>query len=498
MKKKTWIIAIISFFVVAGGASAFFLVSKTPKEQYFYSEVKTLQHIQDLVETRYENETEWANITKTKATDSTYELLGELEGGTNPEIEEMLNNSKIALRVAIDPDKRELETEVNATILGIEVDPIKGYVTSEEVIVELPFYKQLLQLKDKDFGQLMTTMDPSYTGSETLGLDNLFGYNRFLSEENMEYLKEEYAMYIYDSIPEDAFKAADETVEVNGKSVKAEKVAMTLTEAEIQKILKDVLQKAKKDPKFEEIFKESTESFINQLNFASETVEPFDFDEVMDDMIKSTDDINLPNGIKSTIWHDGDLIVKREFKAEGPETSTFEITGTQSLGELTQFWEYTLVADDETISFNGDTSTTKDGTSKDEISVLSDSDMGLIYNGEEKLSGDERTFERKVVLKDVNDPAEVLWKGKSNYKKDSMQADHEFIVEIDELTNVVVKVNEESKIIKKVNLPTDSEKIVNIGTMDANELEKLLTEDIYPEMQDWGMNIMQQFEQEMY
>lgn len=498
MKKKTWIIAIISFFVVAGGASAFFLVNKTPKEQYFYSEVKTIQHIQELVETRYENETEWAKYGTTKVIDSTYDFSGEYQDDTNPEIEQAVNNSNVAIRIASDPNKQEVEAEINATILGVDVDPIKGYITTEEIILGLPFYDQLLQLKDKDYGNLMRAIDPSYSGSENLGLENFLGKNNILSEENVEYLKEEYMMYLYESLPEEAFTVSDEKIDVNGKSIKAEKVSMTLTEAEVKKILTDVLQKAQKDPKFKEMVEDYLESSFDQFTAVSTPDTTFEFDEVMDDLISSVDKIDLPDGIKSTIWHDADLIVKRAFNVETPEAGTFEIAGTQSLEEATQNWDYSIGIDNNSLKFTGDLSTTKDGTYTDEISILDNNNVGLAYNGEEKLSGDDRTFERKFTFEDEYQPMEFLWTGKSNYKKDSMQADHEFVIAIDESSNAIIKVNQESKIIKKVNLPADSEKIVNIGTMDSNALQQLLTEDIYPEMESWGMNIMQQFEQEMY
>ncbi|WP_419961216.1 hypothetical protein [Psychrobacillus sp. BM2] len=498
MKKKTWIIAIISFFVVAGGASAFFLVNKTPKEQYFYSEVKTIQHIQDLVETRYENETEWAKYGTTKVIDSIYDFSGEYQDGTNSEIEQVVNNSNIALRIASDPNKQEVEAEINATILGVDVEPIKGYITTEEVILGLPFYDQLLQLKDKDYGNLMRAIDPGYSGSEKLGLENFLGKNNILSEENIEYLKEEYMMYLYKSLPEEAFTTSDEKIDVNGKSIKAEKVSMTLTEAEVKKILIDVLQKAKKDPKFKEIVEDYLESSFEQFTAVSTPDATFEFDEVMDNLISSVEDIDLPEGIKSTIWHDADLIVKRDINTEIADLGKLEITGTQLLEDSAQNWNYTISMDNDPLHFTGDLTTTKDGTYKDEISFLDDNKAGLVYNGEEKLSGDDRTFERKFIIGDEYQPMEFLWNGNSNYKKDSMQADHEFVVTIDESSNAVIKVNQESKIIKKVNLPADSEKMVNIGTMDSNSLQQFLSEDIYPEMQGWGMNIMQQFEQEMY
>lgn len=49
-----------------------------------------------------------------------------------------------------------------------------------------------------------------------------------------------------------------------------------------------------------------------------------------------------------------------------------------------------------------------------------------------------------------------------------------------------------------MNVPSDSEKMVNIGTMDAESLQQLMMEDIYPELERWGMNITEQLEQELY
>lgn len=498
MKKKTWIIAIISFFVLAGGASAFFLVQKSPKEQYFYSEIKTIQHIQELVESRYENETEWAKYGTTKVIDSTYDFSGEYQDDTNPEIEQVVNNSNVGIRIASDPNKQEVEAEINATVLGVDVDPIKGYITTEEIILELPFYDELLQLKDKDYGNLMRALDPSYLGSEKLGLENFLGKNNILSEEYINYLKEEYMMYLYESLPEESFTTSDEKIDVNGKSIKAEKVSMTLSEAEVKKILTDILQKAKKDPKFKTMVEDYLESSFEQFTAVGNPDTTFEFEEVMDDLISSVDEIDLPDGIKSTIWHDADLIVKRDINMEIADLGKLEIAGTQSLEASAQNWDYTISMDNVPLHFTGDLSATKDGTYKNEISLLDDNKVGIVYNGEEKVSGDDRTFEHTFLLEDEYEPMEFLWNGKSSYKKDSMQAEHEISVELDSGSSAIINVNQESKIIKKVNLPPESEKMVNIGTMNADALQQLMMEDIYPELERWGMNIAEQFEQELY
>ncbi|MFJ8064786.1 hypothetical protein ACIQYS_09150 [Psychrobacillus sp. NPDC096426] len=498
MKKRTWIIAFISIFVVAGGVSAFFLVKKTPKEQYFYSEVKTIQHIQELVETRYANESDWANKRTKSTIDSTYEFSGEYTGDIDPQLERVLNNSNLALRLATDPNKQEVEAEINATILGVDVNPVKGYITTEEIIFELPFYDQLLQLQDKDYGNLMRAIDPNYAGSDKLGLENFLGKDSILTEENRDYLKKEYIMYLYESLPEESFTTLDETIEVNGKSLKTEKVSMSLTEAEVKKILTDVLQKAKKDTKFKTIVEEYLERSFDQFTAVSSPNTPFEFNKVMDDLISSVDKLDLPDGINSTIWHNADLIVKREINIKLADIGVLEIVGTQSLEDSAQSWDYTISIDNDQLHFTGDLTTEKDGTYKDEILFLNDNKVGIVYNGEEKVSGDDRTFERKFVLKDEYQPVELLWNGNSSYKKDSMNAKHKLSLKIDSSSNAIINVNEESKIIKKVNLPSETEKMVNIGTMDADALQQFMMEDIYPELERWGVSITEQLEQELY
>jgi len=497
MKKKTWIITIIAFFVVAGGASAFFLLNKTAKEQYFHAEIKTIQHIEELVESRFENETEWVKKSGTKAIDSTYELSGEYIGDTNPEIQQLLSNSSVAIRMASDPKEKEVEAELNATILGVEIEPIKSYITTEKVILDLPFYDQLLQLKDKDFGKLMLTFDPTYSGSEDLGLENLLGQNGTLSEENMEYLKDEYIMELYESLPEESFTTSDETIDVNGKSLKTEKVTMKLSEAEVKTILTDILQKAKKDSKFKTIVEDSTQDFVDQYNSASGSAEPMEFDTVMDDLISEVDNIKLPNGINSTIWHDADIIVKREFDLGISETEKLEIVGSQSLDASEQNWDYTFNMANESLNFTGDLST-KDGTSTDVLAFSFNDEEVFVYNGEEKVLDGDRTFERKFILQDEFEPMELSWNGSSSHKKDAMQAEHELSFEMPNSSSAIIHVNEERKIIKNVKLPAESEKIVDIGAMDADSLEQLMAEDIFPAMEQWGMNIAEQFEQELY
>ncbi len=75
----------------------------------------------------------------------------------------------------MDPNKQIMKAGLGADVNGVKVDDITGYITTEGIMLGFPFTSDILQIKDKDFGNFMRTMDPYYEGPETLNLSRLDG-----------------------------------------------------------------------------------------------------------------------------------------------------------------------------------------------------------------------------------------------------------------------------------------------------------------------------------
>lgn len=503
---KSIIIAIIiGVLLIAGGASAFFIFSKTPKEQYFQAEIKTMLHAKDLVEDRYADELKWNTKKGNSVTESTYDLSldsSDLDD-FGEEIMQILDNSTVSLRVATDPKKKNMEAEVSASIMGISVDDFKAYVTDEKLIVSLPFYDELFQLKDEDFGKFIKTFDEDYSGSEELGLADLFGNEGILTESNRAYLQEEYMVYLYDSIPDTAFTTEEEEISISGETFKTDRISMVLTEAEVKTLLLDLLEKAKKDPKFEQLMKESLNNLLQSANYTNETELPYEYDEVLKSLIDNVNSLQIPDGLTSTIWNASNIIVKRDLELSIGETAenivTLRIDGTQLLDNETQVWDYNfttvnLNGEDNSLFFKGDLSF-DDGESSDQITLLDDYEKGLKYTGKDKLEGNERSFNHTIeFVSEFYNPS-LSWNGDSLYAKDSMSVEHAFTLQIRE-SEFNLYVNEKGKIIKKVSLPGKKEPILNLGEMDQESLETLM-DDLSSSIESWGMDIITQIDEEL-
>src|SRR5699024_219071 len=189
---------------------------------------------------------------------------------------------------------------------------------------------------------LLYEADPeSFTGEENPDFSTFFE-DSVLSEEDEAYLKNEYLEMIYDKLPDSAFEIIEETVKVNGDSLKTEKMTMHLTETTVKDILQATFKKMQQDDRLKEIIQSQFESeqFGLPADVNPEIENEFtalmdDFDTALNEAQEGVKDLQIPDGVTSTIWTQDNLIVKREFSAdigasEG-EMVSLAVTGTQSL-----------------------------------------------------------------------------------------------------------------------------------------------------------------------
>ena len=193
-KTKTGlIVGIVTVMLLIGGSvTAFFLLKKNPKEQYFYGEYKTMEQGWNSFKERYENELAWSDKTKTTPTQHEFEVslsASDAFFDMDPMITDLVENSSATIVAETDPKKGEAKVDLSVKVMDVTIDDIVAYMTTEKLLLSLPFQKELLQLNDKDYGNLMRNFDPSYIGTEKLGLESLKLENTFLSDENIDYLK---------------------------------------------------------------------------------------------------------------------------------------------------------------------------------------------------------------------------------------------------------------------------------------------------------------------
>lgn len=505
---------VAALVLVGGGASAFFLMNKSPKMAYFAAESETIQKMVEVFEDRYKNEVKWLETQEKKPVESRLTLSGESNTPDAdeflPGVQSILENSEVSIRNVYNPVKKELELELAGALGGVKLNAGKTFVTEEEVMVSLPFTDDILLLKDQDFGKLMSQFDENYEGQEELGLSKLFERGMTSSNELNTYFKE-YLTYLVEKLPEEAFTKEKEEIDLDGKKVAANKLTMKLSEKEVKGLMKDLLGKIRDDKRMEELIKTSLNgqdafSSLPGEDITGEFGMVFgNFKGEMNDIIEAVDELSLPGGIESTIWQDKNSIVKRDFAIaigyyEGEEMA-FNIAGTQLLEQAKQKWAYTFTIEDlyfedkTKIEFTGDLAWDQK-EAKDVIKLTTD-EVEFYYEGKEKLDGKKRTFTRAVGYTDDYSSPALVWSGNATHESDSVKATHKFSIGDEDEAMYGLDIKQDSKVVKKVNLPSKEERFINLGEMDILALEKYLYEEFLPKFDEWSNNLIGDFESEL-
>ncbi|KGR79804.1 proline-rich domain-containing protein [Ureibacillus manganicus] len=478
----TIISAIFALLLVGGGVFAFFNMQKTPKDRLLLAELNSWGQLNKAFESRYQPELEWAKKAETTPTEYTYQVGASVDGEfysyEDEMVAEILSNSSLTLGVQMDPNKQVLKADLGADVNGVKIDNLSAYITTKELMFGFPFTDDILQLKDEDFGNFMKSLDPYYEGTETLGLSDWMGKNVF-SKENQDYLVKEYLLFFYNSIPQEAFKEASEDVNVFGSNLQANKISMELSGDQIRDVLVKVLEKAKNDPKFEDIILETVK---NATGAAGSFEDDFDINinEGLDTAIAELKNTDIPTGINYTVWVNADTVVKSEL-----EIGEFKVEGTRQFTTEKVQWDYTLEMEGESLYFAGDLSS-NNGKFNDEVTLLDDYGTGFTYEGSEDLNGRDRTFYRTLYFQDEWDEFELFWEGNSSYKGDSMEGEHRFGIGSYEY-DIAITVDEAGSFIKNVDIPSNN--LVDIGSMSSDEIERYMTEDFLTAAQSWAMNL---------
>lgn len=502
--KKLITIIVIALIVIGGAVAAYKFLGKTPKEKYFLAEKDSIDFLIDQAEERYEPELKWLEDSQEKPTENALEFTADYKDPFSSfgssEQEEMINNSKLKIKTATDYDKKISTADIALDLSGaFEIKGIKIGLTKDEITAELPGVDETLLVKSDDLPTLLHELDPTqFTGDEEFDFGAFFEQTEVLPEKDKKYLKKEYLDMMYDELPDDAFDAEKEKVKVNNDEIKAEKVEMKLSEKQIKDILHKIFDKAETDKRLHKIIKEqfilqqygvamTSPSLSGVEQEADNIVE--NFEESMGNAKDNMDDLEIPDGLKSTVWIDKGLIVKRDLSTEiGTNGNTGEITvkGTQLLEDEKQMMDYDVrLKDDsmdETVNFKGESSW-KDGKAKDSFTVKID-EGSLEYKGKETLKDGKRDFDRSLAVKDSSsDLFSVKWNGDAAFKKSSKKSNHKIAIDIPDIGSDILTLNikNDAKFKKSIEKP-NKDNVKNIGTMSEKELQEYTQEDLLPQI----------------
>lgn len=503
VSKKLIAIVIAAAVVLIGGAvSAFFFFNLSPKEQYFLAEKKSAEFIAEQFEKRFQSEKEWAEHARNNPIEQSIQLSAEYQDPNglffDETIQQMINHSSIAINSAVDLKNKVVSADLQANLSDLKLSGLEVYLTSEQIMLGLPFLDELLQIDETSLNKLLNKMDPyAFPDDETFKFDAFFEQmSGSAFEEDWEYLKSEYLAFIYEELPEEAFSTETDSIAIGNEDIKAEKLTMNLSEEEIKALLQSLFDKMQKDEKLKEILEHHFSAQLGSpAKEVSEMLEAFDEGlQLAKERLDSH--LQIPNGMTSIIWTHKDLIVQREFSIEfGPsedELMKLEIAGTQQLNDREQTFDYEINIEnfsmENALKVKGDFAV-KDDETTDSFTISMD-DVELSYKGTETKDGNAKEFEREIGI-DVNAGYEqfagsLIWSGNAAYEKDKMNAEHQLSLDVEGLQPDMLSliIHTDAKTVDEVTLPED-QPTKDIGAMSEAELMDYIETDIAPQFQEW-------------
>lgn len=503
MPKKVSMFLIVALVICGGGVLAFLAIGSSPKIDYFKAEIDTYEYFEEQVKDRFQHELDWLEVTENNPVESTVDISAQFNDpgffgyGMMFDIEEMINNSSISFSSQTDMKNKQLVGEFDANIAGLDLSDFRFSLTEDTALIDLPFLNDVLMLEDEHVGSFLHMLDPQEFDADTeLDFSKVFDSSEaFLTEEDKKHFKDTYGQLIYNELDEGAFSSEKETIEIENESVSTEKIELSLAEEDVQQLFKSILEEMKSDDYLKDLMRDQFE--MNLLS-TSEIDEMFEeFDEGIEMAIDEIDEINLPNGLTSTVWIDRGLIVKRSFEMttldDFDEEVKIELVGTQLLENDSQMIDYDITLEDSidqfTFNINGDF--LRDGNDINDSFMIALDQFEIVYEADEILTNQDREFTRSLGFSDGMMSGELVWSGNTTYEADQMQGSHQLYIEADDISQDLFTLNLDvtGKQIKEIDM-LDDEDSLNIGTMSEQELFEYVETEAADQFMSWYFELL--------
>lgn len=313
MLNKPILIGALSSLVVAGGAGAYFLLDKSPKEEYFQAEINNYGELVENFTTDYQVELDYLDRIENKPFE--YSLKGQFDFEPSkqlikesPQVEEWTDLiERFALKMDYNQhtDKKEAWTNAEILVDNKHFLNVEGAVNEKELSVRVPdFYDDYFVIKNDTFGKTLTNLLGDYDGPEKIDVSVLFDMqkNTKIDEKLLKEIQKDYAKALLNAV--DDKSVVKEKVKYNGK--KATELTLTLSNEETKSAIKTLLTKLKTDDRTLDIFVDQN-VYIESIGLSKKEQEELrketkeSYIEDIESMIEDLEEVNFGKGIVSTI-----------------------------------------------------------------------------------------------------------------------------------------------------------------------------------------------------
>ena len=503
MGKKGLTILGISVGVIAvlaiGAIILFQTMVNTPKNNYLMAELDEVEGTFELFEERFESELDWYEHAEQNAIESTLGITAETNDPSFQEmgLDQMINNSNINLAIGQDMANEVSTMGLNADIAGLTISDVNAYITGEKAGLTLPFIEEYMVVNEADAATFLNTLDPAtFTGEEEIDY-SMFFETSALTETQREYLIDEYATFIRENLPDDAFESESEEITVGENTVNADKLTMILTEEQIHTFLRDLFNKMAEDEELANII-ETQMMAANLGNPAAPSAgdTAAEFNNSLKEAAENIEDVGFPEGLTSVVWTDGDdNIIQRDFDTSitvDGSTGQVAVDGVTEISEDSTVFNYDMTFSDETmesvIGYTADLNETESGY-EDMITLRADSEDLFVINSVKTEEEDSEVWNMDINFNEqmTGSPLTLFMESSSVYNED--QATGDMTLYADDGINVtrdtfVLNLTSDSQTVSEIEVPgEDNEK--NIGQMSMEELDAYFNDEVGPAFEEW-------------
>ena len=197
----------------------------------------------------------------------TLKVSGDLNVDTNIDGLEKLKNDKFTFDIGVDYKSKKLEAGLAVDEKKTTLIDIMAYIVDNKLYLDL----------GKDYDGLLKTDDVNF--EDFLSIDLEETKNDF-TKEDINYIVKAYKNILIKSIDEKDLKKSTDTIKINGKDTKVNKISYTINDQNIEKLTKKMIEETLKDNELiKKLAKVSGKEVVDVKYELEEQQEKFTIDE---------------------------------------------------------------------------------------------------------------------------------------------------------------------------------------------------------------------------
>lgn len=496
LSQKTIVLyVVIAALLVGGTLSAFAMFFKSAKYSYLNAEKNNIASWQGLLTERYAEDLKWYDYSLTKKMNSNAEMnihvpealaqTSEDDFGMNPLA--FVNTASLLVSSESDMKNTVMNNTFTLALAGTEAGSVDFDVNKHDLTISSDFTTPI-KISDTKINELMTSDDMPNPG---IDFEKIFsGQTNALPLEDTNYLTSHYSSLVINNLDDKLFAMDKEDATVYDKNIKATKLTVTLSDEDMKKLTKAIVNEVANDEKTQDILKRYIRD--NALQFDMDALEvEAQLNQMFDDLADAEadiDEMDFPKQLVSTIWVDKhDTIVKRDMTLTVDDDMNFTLVGERNIDGANSQFEYTAAQNDETIyTING--ALNFDGKEVNDTVALYTDFFTLTYNAEEKIDKDKtRNFSRSFTFEDsagmVGSNGAFVWDGTQTSSKEAMTSENVMTFSADVLADEVITltINSDAKLVKKVE-PRVFDNVVDFNGKSADDINAYMSTTLMQEI----------------